>query len=154
MNSWMSRKQALKDAQVTIFDAKRYLVAFSQFVPPDTILRANKVSPIVPDILAKFKTLEAAGLTIEQIEQSIAKELNNTTPEKVLVTNTKNIPVAYQNSLNSLAKIVQNQIETQSEIIRILDTEFDALRKRITLLETAIDKLTTACSIESAKSRT
>lgn len=153
MNSWICRKQALKEAQVTVFDAKRYLAVFSRFVPPNTILRANKVAPIVPDILAKFKTLEAAGLTMEQIEQSIVKTITNTAPEKTLVTDTKNIPAAYQDSLRSLAKIVQNQIETQSEIIRILDVEFNALRKRITQLEVSIDKLTTACSIESAKSR-
>ena len=81
MNNWISRKQALKEAQVNVFDAKRYLAVYLRFVPLATVLQGNKVAPVVSKVLTHFKTLEAAGLTMEQIEYSIAKNINNV-PEK------------------------------------------------------------------------
>ncbi len=47
MSSWISRQQALAAAQVTIFDAKRYLSVFCRFVPLNSILQGNQVAPMV-----------------------------------------------------------------------------------------------------------
>ena len=55
MTSWISREEALKAAQVTAFDAKRYLSIFYRFAPQHTITRGNRVSPLVPHILSNFK---------------------------------------------------------------------------------------------------
>ena len=64
MTSWISREEAFKVAKVTAFDAKRYLSIFYRFAPPDAITRGKKFSPLVPQILSNFKTMEMAGLTM------------------------------------------------------------------------------------------
>ena len=88
MSNWISKKQAIKDAQVTPFDGKRYLDSFCKFVSPGNILQGNLVDPIVPFVLSNFKTMENAGLTMAQIEQSLSKNMiKNETINKITTNN-------------------------------------------------------------------
>ncbi len=73
MKDWMHKSEALKKAEVSAFDAKRYLSVFSRFIPhSESIMQGSMVSPRVPEVLLHFKMLEKNGLSMEQIAEAVA----------------------------------------------------------------------------------
>lgn len=139
MSNWISKKQAIKDAQVTPFDAKRYLDSFCKFVPPGNILQGNLVDPIVPFVLSNFKTMENAGLTMAQIEQSLSKNMiKNETINKITTNNIVCEKNEQSKLLLRITKIVQEQSQVQKELIKLIklfNTELSILQQRVIQLE-------------------
>lgn len=96
---------------------------------------------MVPQILANFKLMEDAGLTLEQIGRLVAATLDadKSAGKAVLAvsnsTNLKDDQAADPNLMVTFAKLLQNQAEMQQEIIRIFNAEVNTLRERIAHLE-------------------
>lgn len=140
MTSWISREEALKAAQVTAFDAKRYLSIFYRFAPQHTITRGNRVSPLVPHVLSNFKTMEMGGLTMAQMEQALSESIAQNRLNR-------NFSAGMDNSkgktdtppvLPLLEKVIQNQAEMQNEMEKLIKQfyiEFSLLQERIAQLE-------------------
>lgn len=141
MTSWISREEALKAAQVTIFDAKRYLSIFYRFAPPNTITRGNRVSPLVPHILSNFKTMEMAGLTMAQMEQALSESIAQNTLNRNFPAGTgtrKGNETDAHPVLSLLEKVVQNQAEMQNEMVKLIKQfyiELSLLQERTAQLE-------------------
>ena len=58
------------------------------------------------------------------------------------MTDTKNIPTEYQSFLGTISRIIQEQIEMQAKIVKVVEMELEALKKRVAQLENSVDKLT------------
>ena len=139
MTSWISREEAFKVAKVTAFDAKRYLSIFYRFAPPDAITRGKKFSPLVPQILSNFKTMEMAGLTMAQMEDAVSESIaQNTTLSAVnrKSSETDSPPIQF-----FLEKVIQNQAEMQNEMVKVIKQfhiELSLLQDRIAQIEKAM----------------
>lgn len=141
----MPKTEALKKAQVSAFDAKRYLSSFSEFVPSDRFLvQGGMVSWRVPEILSHFKKMEESGLSLEQIEQEIAKNLaqgRQPGAEPAAKPEPPSIQVE-ANRLESLLALMQQVVENQAnmydeilKLIQLFEGELMALDTRIAKLE-------------------
>jgi chemotaxis protein histidine kinase CheA len=141
----MPKSEALKIAQVSAFDAKRYLSSFSEFVPSDRFLmQGGMVSWRVPGILSNFKKMEEGGLSLEQIEQEIAKNLaqgRQPGAGPAAKPESPSIQVA-ANRLESLLALMQQVVENQAnmygeilKLIQLFEGELIALDTRIAKLE-------------------
>lgn len=142
MTSWISREEALKAAQVTVFDAKRYLSIFYRFAPPHTITRGNRVSPLVPHVLSNFKTMEMAGLTMAQMEQALSESIAPNTLNRNFPAGTDNRKGKTDTPpvLPLFEKVIQNQAEMQNEMVKLIKQfhiELSLLQERIAQLEKA-----------------
>jgi len=141
----MSKSEALKKARVSAFDAKRYLSSFSQFVPDNYFLmKGGTVSPRVPEILSNYKKMEDSGLSLEQIEQAIAKNLaqgRQSGAEPAAKPKGPSIQIEVNKLLPLLAlmqQVVKNQTNMYGEIVKLaqaLEEELAALDARIAELE-------------------
>lgn len=146
MRNWMSKSEALKKAQVSAFDAKRYLSSFSQFVSSDCFLmRGSMVSSRVPEILSNFKKMEENGLSLEQIEQAIAGNLQQGRPPDASPATRPEYPSMQAEAnrllpllIDLLKQVAENQVAMHGEIlnlIQIFEGEVNALHTRIAKLE-------------------
>jgi hypothetical protein len=123
----MPKSEALKIAQVSAFDAKRYLSSFSEFVPSDCFLvQGGMVSWRVPEILSNFKKMEESGLSLEQIEQEIAKNLAQgrqtgagaaAKPEHPSIQVEAN---RLQSLLALMQQVMENQANMHGEILKLI----------------------------------
>jgi hypothetical protein len=148
----MPKSEALKKAQVSAFDAKRYLSSFSQFVPSGRFLmQGGMVSSRVPEILRNFKKMEENGLSMEQIEQAIAGNLaQGRQPDASSIARLEYPSIQTEQAeanrllplinllLNLMIQVAENQAGMQGEIlklIQIFEGERNALHTRIAKLE-------------------
>lgn len=145
VRDWMYKSEALKRAEVSVFDAKRYLSIFSRFIPSNMpLIKGSMVSPRVPELLMHFKMLERNGLSMEQIEQAIA---GNIAQDKQVAANsvnkTKNSVIQPEaNEMLTLIDVIQqladNQTNIQNEILQLVqgvEEETKILYMRIEKLE-------------------
>ncbi|MDU4960828.1 MAG: hypothetical protein E6X17_09250 [Sporomusaceae bacterium] len=139
MNAWMSKAEALKTAQVSVFDAKRYLSAFSRFIPSDKlIVRGDRVSPLVPELLTHFKLLEASGLSLEQIEQSICSHLEAGQEPHWLTGDRPEASWQPDVMMDLVKKMALTQVRTQCELLNLVQfchSQINILKARIDRLE-------------------
>ncbi len=146
MKVWISKAEALKIAQVSVFDAKRYLLSFSRFIPPNRIIvKGDRVSPLVPQLFIYFKTLENSGMSIMQIEQAVAELLSrdkpyliNRSPEASFVSRADMYAI-----FTGLEKVVHIQAGMQDEVLKLVQQfreEITELQCRLTCLEDTLAK--------------
>ncbi|CVK21411.1 hypothetical protein [Sporomusa sphaeroides] len=144
MRNWIPKSEALKKAEVSAFDAKRYLSSISQFVPSDcALMQGGAVSWRVPEILRNFKKMEESGLSLEQIEQTIASHLAlggqpgagpAVKPEhpSVMIEVNKLLPL-----LLLIQQVTENQENMDSEIVKLVQL----IEEKLMELQFRIDKL-------------
>lgn len=148
MRNWIPKSEALKKAEVSAFDAKRYLSSLSQFVPFDrALMQGGAVSWRVPEILKKFKKMEESGLSLEQIEQTIASHLAlggqpGTGPAVRLEH--PSVMVEVNKLLLLIQQVMENQENMDSEIVKLVQL----IEEKLMELQFRIDKLEQAANLK------
>ena len=150
MRDWMHKSEALKKAEVSAFDAKRYLSIFSQFIPSTSpIMQGSMVSPRVPELLTHFKMLEENGLSMEQIKQAIAETIAKGKPVADGSVNGTENPVMQPGEngtvlvelMKQLADNQANIQSIQSEILKMVQQVLDSIEQEVKMLHIRIEKL-------------
>lgn len=151
VRNWIPKSEALKKAEVSAFDAKRYLSSLSQFVPSDrTLMKGGAVLWCVPEIFKKFKKLEESGVSLEQIEQTIANQLAlggqpgagpAVKPEhpSVMVEVNKLLPLLFL-----IQQVMENQENMDSEIVKLIQL----IEEKLMELQFRIDRLEQAAKLK------
>lgn len=147
----MHKSEAFKKAKVSVFDAKRYLSIFSQFIPSNMpLIQGSMVSPRVPELLMHFKMLEKNGLSIEQIEQMIAENIVHGKQVAAHSVNEMKSPARQPevNGMRTIIHIIQqladNQTNIQNEITNIQNEILKLLQgveEETKMLYTRIEKI-------------
>lgn len=136
---WISFKEAYTTAQVTPFEAKKYLDTFSRFIPNTPLIKGNLVSSNVPTILIHFKKMELLGCSTTTIEKLIQK---NISPSNICECSSSQCKIeSLASTLNKLIYILKNQAEIQRYTVEIFHAEITLLKEKINMLENkTIDK--------------
>ncbi|MCM0759678.1 hypothetical protein M7775_14050 [Sporomusa sphaeroides DSM 2875] len=150
MRDWIHKSEALKQAEVSAFDAKRYLSIFSQFIPSSSpIMQGSMVSPRVPELLINFKMLEENGLSMEQIKQAIAETIAKGKPVATSSVNGMESPVIQPGANGSalielMKQLADNQANIQSiqsEILKMVQQVLGSIEEEVKMLHIRIEKL-------------